>query len=232
MGDPVGALEWLARRRDGESVALIAARAGVSARTVQAATDPYGPFPAAWKQRGRTVADAATVRARTDRWVLARQRGQRVTDIAAREGVAHQLVSRCTKGAGPYPSSEVVQQWVAARRAGRTLEAIAQEFGTVRVVVSRQTRDFGPFRPPGPRLPDGVVGSRGIAALAGVSDTAALRWARTGRVPTADFVVGDGRELWLKGTITRWLAIADLATCPTCGARCVQLASHRASAHR
>lgn len=52
VGDPVGALEWLARRRDGESVPLIAARAGVSARTVRAATDPYGPFPAASKQRG------------------------------------------------------------------------------------------------------------------------------------------------------------------------------------
>lgn len=232
MGDRVGALEWLARRRDGESVPLIAAGAGVSARTVRAATDPYGPFPAASKQRGRTVADAATVRARTDRWVQARRRGQRVTDIAAREGVSHQLVSRCTKVAGPYPSPEVVQQWVAARRAGRTLEAIAQEFGTVSVVVSRETRAFGPFRPPGPRLPDGVVGSRGIAALAGVSDTAALRWVRTGRVPTPDFVIGDGRELWLNSTITRWLAIADLTTCPTCGARCVQLASHRAAAHR
>ena len=126
----------------------------------------------------------------------------------------------------------MVQQWVAARRAGRTLEAIAQEFGTVRVVVSRETRAFGPFRPPGPRLPDGVVGSRGIATLAGVSDTAALRWVRTGRVPASDFVVGDGRELWLKGTITRWLATGDLATCPTCGARCVQIASHRAAAHR
>ena len=33
----------------------------------------------------------------------------------------------------------------------------------------------------------------------------------------ADFVVGNGRELWLKGTITRWLSTADLATCPTCG---------------
>ena len=100
------------------------------------------------------------------------------------------------------------------------------------VVVSRETRAFGPFRPPGPRLPDGVVGSRGIAALAGVSGPAALRWVRTGRVPAPDFVVGDGRKLWLAGTITGWLATADLATCPTCGARCVQLASHRAAAHR
>lgn len=103
VGDPVAALEWLARRRDGESVALIAARDGVSARTVRASTDPYGPFPAASKQLGRTVADAATVRQRTDRWVLARQRGQRVTDIAAREGVAHQLVSRCHQRCGTVP---------------------------------------------------------------------------------------------------------------------------------
>lgn len=232
VGGTGAALEWLARRRDGESVALIAARDGVGARTVKRATDPYGPFPVASQHRGRSVADAAAVRERTARWVLARQRGQRVADIAAREGVAHQRVSWYTKGAGPFPSPAVVDQWVAARVAGRTLAAIAQEFGAASVVVSGATRAFGPFRPPGPRLPDGLVGPGGIAALAGVSGPTALRGVRTGRVPAPDFVVGDGRKLWLDGTITRWLDSADLATCPTCGARCVRLAAHRAAAHR
>ena len=53
------ALEWLSLRRDGESVALIAHRAGVSVAAVARATDPFGPFPRPSRQLGRVVVDEA-----------------------------------------------------------------------------------------------------------------------------------------------------------------------------
>ena len=224
-------LEWLARRRDGESVALIAWRDGVSPDTVKRATAPYGPFVRASRHLGRTITASTALDERTRRWVRARQRGARVSDIARREGVAHQVVSRYTAEAGPFPSPDVVQEWVDARRADRTVEAIAAEYGAPEGLVRRATRAWGPFFSQS-RLPAGVVGVTGIARLAGVSGPAALRWVRTGRVPAADFVIGDGRQLWLETTITRWLGEADLATCPQCGARCLSLGQHRAGAHR
>jgi hypothetical protein len=93
--------------------------------TVKRATAPYGPFPVASRHLGRTVTASTALDQRIQRWVDARRRGERVSDIARREGVAHQLVSRYTAEAGPFPSDEVVQEWVRARRAGQTLAAIA-----------------------------------------------------------------------------------------------------------
>ena len=121
MGGGNRSLEWLSRRRDGESMALIAWRDGVSPQTVKRATAPYGPFPAASRHLGRTITASTALDERTQRWVDARRRGERVSDIARREGVAHQLVSRYTAEAGPFPSEEVVQEWVRARRAGKTI---------------------------------------------------------------------------------------------------------------
>ena len=121
-------LEWLSRRRDGESMALIAWRDGVSPQTVKRATAPYGPFPAASRHLGRTITASTALDERTQRWVDARRRGERVSDIARREGVAHQLVSRYTAEAGPFPSEEVVQEWVQARQAGQTIAAIATTY--------------------------------------------------------------------------------------------------------
>ena len=225
------ALEWLSRRRDGESATLIAWRDGVSPETVRRATSPYGPFPRPSRHLGRTITAGPALDDRTRRWVQARQRGQRVRDIAAREGVAHQIVSRYTAEAGPFPSAEVVQQWVEARRSGRTLAELALEYQAPEAVIAKQTRPWGPFWRTGPRLPEGVVGVNGIAAMAGVSDPTAVRWAQTGRVPEPDFVVGRGHKLWLASTISRWLDSSDLATCPDCGARCVSLNHHRSGAH-
>ena len=124
MGGGNRSLEWLSRRRDGESLALIAWRDGVSPQTVKRATAPYGPFPAASRHLGRTITASTALDERTQRWVDARRRGERVSDIARREGVAHQLVSRYTAEAGPFPSEEVVQEWVQARRAGQTIAAL------------------------------------------------------------------------------------------------------------
>ena len=169
---------------------------------------------------------------RTRRWVQARRRGQRVSDIARRDGVSHQIVSRYTAEAGPFPSAQVVQEWVLARRAGTTIAEVAREYQAPKTVVGRETRPWGPFWRSGPRLPEGVVGVHGIAEMAGISDPTAIRWVRTGRVPEPDFVVGDGHKLWLASAITRWLDSSDLATCPHCGARCVSLNHHRSGAHR
>lgn len=233
MSGPHRALEWLARRRDGESSTLIAWRDGVTPETVRRATAPYGPFPRPSRHVGRTVTAGTQLDERTRRWVRARQRGQRVTDIARADQVTHQQVSRYTAEHGPFPSEDVVREWVTARRSGATIPAVARQYQAPEAVVARQTRPFGPYRPAGrPRLPDGVVGVHGIATMAGMSDPAAIRWVRAGRVPEPDFVVGDGHRLWLASTIRRWLDESDLATCPQCGARCVSLSRHHAGAHR
>jgi hypothetical protein len=232
VSGPHPALEWLSRRRDGESATLIAWRAGVTPETVRRATAPYGPFPRPSRHLGRTVTAGTALDERTRRWVQARQRGQRVRDIASRDGVKHQTVSRYTAEAGPFPSTEVVQEWVLARRAGRTVAAIALKYQAPEAVIFRETRPWGPFWRSGPRLPEGVVGVHGIAAMAGVSDPTAIRWVQTGRAPDPDFVVGDGHKLWLDSTISRWLDSSGLATCPDCGARCVSLNHHRSGAHR
>lgn len=99
------ALEWLSLRRDGESAALIARRAGVSTSAVIKATNPYGPFPRPGRQLGRVVASEEAVKSRTARWVALREAGMRVSVIAAQEGVAHQLVSRATLPHGPFPKA-------------------------------------------------------------------------------------------------------------------------------
>lgn len=96
-------LEWLSLRRDGDSAALIAHRAGVSEAEVLRATRPYGPFPRPARQLGRIVASEDAVRSRTQRWVRLRQAGVRVAAIAEQEGVPHQLVSRETLPHGPFP---------------------------------------------------------------------------------------------------------------------------------
>jgi hypothetical protein len=109
------ALDWLARRHDGESIALIAHRAGVTPDTVNAATATYGPFPRPSQHLGRTVASDAALQERARAWVLQRRAGRTVTDIARDAGVAHQHVSRATIDHGPFPAPDVVTAWVEAR---------------------------------------------------------------------------------------------------------------------
>lgn len=99
-------LEWLSRRRDGESAALIARRAGVTEAVVLRATNSYGPFPRPTRQLGRVVASEEAVERRTARWVSLRLEGARVSVIAAEEGVTHQIVSRTTLPYGPFPEPD------------------------------------------------------------------------------------------------------------------------------
>lgn len=91
------ALDWLARRHAGESVGLIAHRAGVSKSVVITATQAYGPFPRATQLLYRSRLTDAEVSQRTRRWVEARQHGQTSTAIAKAEGVSHQRVSQLTR---------------------------------------------------------------------------------------------------------------------------------------
>lgn len=222
------ALDWLARRHDGESVALIAHRAGVSPATVAHATSPYGPFPQATHHLGRTIASNQTREQRTRRWVQQRRAGRTVADIARDDGVAHQRVSRATIDQGPFPSPDVVTAWVHARRHGKPIGTIANDWGVRPATIRHTTKPHGPFHAAGPRLPDGIVGVTGISDLTGVSAPTVTRWVANGLVPPPDFVTARGRSLWLSGTITAWVTTTNaLRTCPDCGARCLRLGPHR-----
>lgn len=225
------ALEWLTRRRDGESAALIAWRDGVSEATVLRATRPYGPFPRATRHLGRNTLQQELLDERTARWVAARRRGLSVTQIARAEGVRHQYVSRRTIEYGPYPDPAVVEDWVAARRTGQPIAVIAAEAQVSQTAVRAATQPHGPFRARYTRTPDGVLGVTALANRVGMSEPAVLNWVRAGRVPEPNFIVG-GRRLWLASTIEEWLTVADLAHCPQCGARCLSLGQHRAAAHK
>jgi len=138
------ALEWLVRRRDGESVALIAVRDGVSPYTVKRATAPFGSFPRATRSPGKALLSDEVVHARTQRWVQARRNGASVEKIARRDGVSHQLVSRCTIDSGPFPSENVVQQWAIARRNRQPVAAIAEKCDAPIALVRRHTQPWGP----------------------------------------------------------------------------------------
>lgn len=195
------------------------------------ATRPYGPFPRATRHLGRTNLPRLLLDERTARWVAARRRGLTVTQIARAEGVRHQYVSRRTIEYGPYPDPAVVEDWVAARRSGQHVSAIATTSGVSQSVIRAATKPHGPFRARYTRTPEGVLGVTALADRVGMSEPAVLNWVRAGRVPEPDYTVG-GRRLWLTSTIEAWLAVADLAHCPQCGARCLSLGQHRASAHR
>ncbi|WP_128365165.1 hypothetical protein [Phycicoccus flavus] len=141
-------------------------------------------------------------------------------------------MSRMTADYGPFPAPEVIEEWAQARRAGRTMAQIAAADDIPVTVVSRATRSHGPFTPIGPRLPDGVVGLKGLAQMVGVTEPTVVRWVRQDRTPAPDFITASGRRLWLPATLTRWLSDANLATCPDCRARCISLSHHRRIAHR
>lgn len=227
MPERLRALDWLARRHAGESAALIAHHAGVSEAAVLTATRPYGPFPRPTQRLGAlSLPSEDQVNERVRRWIRLRQHGQTTTAIARAEGTSHQLVSRSTRDHGPFPSDEVVEQWVQARRAKRMVSQIAEEYDAPQATIRRATAKDGPFPMPGAQLPDGVMGITAVAARIGLKSPSVLRWRSSGRLPEPDFVTAKGRELWLAGTIERWLEATDLAQCPDCGARCVSLAHH------
>lgn len=94
--DPDG---WVARRRQGESVAQIAATDGVSPATVSRATSHAGPFP-----HPRTVRARQATHPLAQQWAQARRAGVSTTRIAAANDVCHQWVSRVTAPLGPYPT--------------------------------------------------------------------------------------------------------------------------------
>lgn len=229
------ALEWLARRYDGESVALIASRDGVAKKTVLRWTREFGPFPAATQRlHGRIVPTREQVAERNLRWIELRRQGKSSTEIAAAEGFSRQLVSSVTAGHGPFPSADTVAAWVSARRALRTLAEVGLAYGVPASRVARHTAQLGPFPPPsgGARIPDGLLGISAIADHLGLSSPTLIAWRRAGRIPTCDFTTARGRELWLKGTIDRWVSEAEwLQTCPDCGARCVSASRHQGTAH-
>ena len=227
------ALEWLSRRRDGESAAFIAHNAGVSEETVLRATKPYGAFPRPSRQLGRYQLSDEVLDERARRWVELRRRGRTTTSIAAAEGVAHQYVSQVTREHGPYPAPEIIQRWVEGREAGRTLAAIAEEAGVPIAMIRRETKPYGPFRLPIRRTPEGVETLGSIATRVGLNPVTILKWRDTGRLPEPDFVTASGRQVWLSSTIDRWLDDTDdeHEVCGLCGARCLSVSRHVGAVH-
>lgn len=227
------ALDWLVRRRTGESVALIAQRAGVPVSAVVRATKPYGPFPRPTQLvNNRTMVAEGLLGARAAAWIEARQHGQAVSSIASAAGVSHQWVSKATAGHGPYPSAKVVEGWADARRSGQSVDEIAATHGVRAATVRRCTAPFGPFYARGPRLPSGVMNVSAIARRAGVSKPTVLRWQATRKLPEPDFTTARGRSLWLSATVESWLSTSEaLSTCTVCGARCLSVPHHTAEVH-
>lgn len=100
------AQEWAERRLKGESVAAIAAAAGVSPATVSRATSERGPFPHPRSVRASLAQPAHPVQ----EWITLRRSGIGVAQIAADYGVSRQWVSRLTSGAGPFPNPKRKRQ--------------------------------------------------------------------------------------------------------------------------
>lgn len=228
-------LEWLSRRRAGESAVLIAQRAGVDAETVRHATNPYGPFPRATQHLGRTQLSDDVLSARERRWVAARRRGMTVKEISEAEGVQHRIISRATVEHGPFPAHEVVEDWAEARRSGQTLTEVAQAAGVREGVVRVATRPYGPFRAnQGAKTPDGLETLETIAKRCKVAPVTVLQWRKAQRLPAPDFVTARGRLVWLSATIDRWLESpgGPHQTCSICGARCWSVSRHVGHVHR
>ena len=78
---------------------------GSPSHEVLRATAYAGPFPRPARQLGRTNTLQAEVAARTEDWVAARRRGVPAQDLADRDGVSHQWVTKCTSHRGPFPSA-------------------------------------------------------------------------------------------------------------------------------
>lgn len=229
------ALEWLQRRKEGEPVAAIAARAGVPAEAVRRATDRYGPFP---PEPGSIAYARASrrrlVEERAGQWVELRRGGVGVDAIADRFGVTRHVVSEATKRFGPFPfpgrpSAEQVDRWVQARRHGTPVRVIARDEQVAANKVHAATRPFGPFRRRPTLTPDGWLGRAGAADLVGVSYPTLLAWDRAGDLPPPDRVSPNGRRLWRRATIEQWLPASGLHRCGTCGAHVKSPPIHQAS---
>ncbi|MBT9257482.1 hypothetical protein KMZ32_16315 [Phycicoccus sp. MAQZ13P-2] len=223
-------LDWVARRRAGETARTIADRAGVPEEMGLVATERLsGPFDPPARQGTYSVLSVTLLQGRNRRWVEDRRRGVRVKDIAERDGVTHQSVTRATRAWGPFPAQECVDAWVEARSRGRTIRSIADEFAILPSVVQRLTSSRGPFPRPFTGIPEGLETLQSIAVRAGVTHRALRHWQHL--LPPADWVTHRGRQVWLSATIDRWFEGPTLDYCDLCGARPVSLAIHRGQRH-
>lgn len=222
---PYPALEWLQRRAEGEAIAEIAARAGVTTQTIRLATNPYGPWP-------QDPSGGEHLEIRRRRWIALRRSGVGVREIARRDGVPHQIVSTWTRDSGPFPrpgtpSLQQVRDWTAARRAGQPVRQIAAAAGVSAQRVAAATKPHGPFPRRSQRIPDGVYCRNDLAALFGIASQTISTWHTQGHLPPPDFTTSRGRPLWLPGTIERWLPTSGLLPCNACGAYSRRPESHQ-----
>ncbi len=121
------ALEWLSLRRDGQSCAYIAHRAGVSEEAVNRATKAYGPSPTEQATRPHHTQRRGALR---DGSVV----GLRSVALVAPSPPSPPMRAWLTStSAGPRATMaptrrrETVEEWVEARRAGKTSRQIATE---------------------------------------------------------------------------------------------------------
>lgn len=212
-------IRWVAARRDGRTVADIAAGAGLSKATVSRATSRHGPFPS--HRQGKEVASD---------WARGRRRGETVTPIAQDALVSAGQVTAATRPYGPFrrasvrdPSTAV--EWAEERRRRVPAAEIAQR---CQVPISRvydATRAFGPF--PSPlQGAAGTVSLRGISRMSGVSLPALTLRLRGGTLPDPAGHGPRGWPYWNIDDIHDWLTASTLPACPLCGARVQRLDSH------
>lgn len=134
--------DWIRRRRDGESVATIAARDEVSEHRVRDATRAYGPYPRA-RRRPSVIVDEETI----DRWVAARRAGHTLAAIAQSAGVRPRVVRAATAPSGPFDAAEGHGDLLG-------VNAVAQQLG-MRSSTIIQWRTAGFLPPATARTPRG-----------------------------------------------------------------------------
>lgn len=208
---------FAALRRAGWSVEQIVAETGARPGAVAAGLGAHGPGPQSWTVR--TLARAVT-------WAELRAAGQRVVDIAAREGVSHQQVSSLTRPFGPFPAPpDPVEAWVSARRAGRRIHDIAREYCVSTHRVSAVTKPHGPFPYPRREPPDRLT-TPAIARWTGVAVPTVQRWQAKADFPPPLAQAEQRTPVWDRSAVQAWVK-QHLTACPVCGAQVLNLPRHR-----
>ena len=170
---------------------------------------------------------------RATAWAAERRKGIATSEIARREGVCHQWVSRVTKPYGPFPragtpTAETVEEWVAARQAGKSAQRVARDHGVHPARVRQATDTYGPFTRQ--LVIDGWLTLSGVAERQRVPTPTICHWLASGFLPSP--VVQGSRRLWAVEDFNDWLAGADLETCPQCGAMTRSQSRHMGAVHR
>lgn len=166
-------------------------------------------------------------------WARERHDGIGTAEIAERESVCHQWVSRVTKPYGPFPrpqrpTPDAVARWVEERRAGRSAARIARDDGESARRVLAATREHGPF--PRSLQIEGHLTISEAAQRLRLPIPTVCNWVAKGFMPQPERL--GQRRVWRTEVFEEWLANAPLETCPHCGAMTRELLRHLSATHR